>query len=68
MARKGGGERAQRANHQYRAGAPGVKERAKWPGRAATVSRRPLPEVTRRWMTLALVALVLGAILVAVLR
>jgi hypothetical protein len=32
------------------------------------VSRRPLPEVTRRWMTLALVALVLGAILVAVLR
>jgi hypothetical protein len=32
------------------------------------VSRRPLPEVTRRWMTVALVALVLVAILVAVLR
>jgi hypothetical protein len=32
------------------------------------VSRRPLPEVTRRWMTVALVALVLVAIVVAVLR
>jgi len=32
------------------------------------VSRRPLPEVSRRWMTLALVALVLVAILVAILR
>jgi hypothetical protein len=32
------------------------------------VSRRPLPEVTRRWMTVALVALVLVAILGAVLR
>ncbi len=32
------------------------------------MSRRPLPEVTRRWMTIALVALVLVAILVAVLR
>jgi len=32
------------------------------------MSRRPLPEVSRRWMTLALVALVLVAILVAVLR
>jgi hypothetical protein len=32
------------------------------------MSRRPLPEVTRRWMTVALVALVLVAILVAVLR
>jgi hypothetical protein len=32
------------------------------------MSRRPLPEVSRRWMTVALVALVLVAILVAVLR
>lgn len=32
------------------------------------MSRRPLPEVTRRWMTIALVALVLVAVLVAVLR
>ena len=32
------------------------------------MSRRPLPEVTRRWMTVALVALVLVAIVVAVLR
>lgn len=32
------------------------------------MSRRPLPEVSRRWMTLALVALVLVAILVAILR
>lgn len=32
------------------------------------MSRRPLPEVTRRWMTLALVALLLVAIVVAVLR
>ncbi len=32
------------------------------------MSRRPLPEVTRRWMTVALVALVLIAIVVAVLR
>ncbi len=32
------------------------------------MSRRPLPEVSRRWMTLALVALILVAILVAVLR
>jgi len=29
---------------------------------------RPLPEVSRRWMTVALVALVLAAVLVAVLR
>lgn len=32
------------------------------------MSRRPLPEVTRRWMTVALVALVLVAVVVAVLR
>jgi hypothetical protein len=32
------------------------------------MSPRPLPEVTRRWMTVALVALVLVAILVAILR
>lgn len=32
------------------------------------MNRRPLPEVTRRWMTVALVALVLVAIVVAVLR
>ena len=32
------------------------------------MSRRPLPEVTRRWMTIALVALVLVAIVIAVLR
>ncbi len=32
------------------------------------MSRRPLPEVTRRWMTVALVALLLVAIVVAVLR
>jgi hypothetical protein len=29
---------------------------------------RPLPEVSRRWMTVALVALLLAAVLVAVLR
>lgn len=32
------------------------------------MTRRPLPDVTRRWMTVALVALVLVAIVVAVLR
>jgi hypothetical protein len=32
------------------------------------MTRRPLPEVTRRWMTVALVALVVVAVLVAVLR
>ncbi len=32
------------------------------------MTRRPLPEVSRRWMTLALVALVVVALLVAVLR
>ncbi len=32
------------------------------------MTRRPLPEVTRRWMSVALVALVLVAILVALLR
>jgi hypothetical protein len=32
------------------------------------MSRRPLPEVSRRWMTAALVALVLVAVLVALLR
>lgn len=32
------------------------------------MSRRPLPEVTRRWMTVALVALLLVAIVVAILR
>jgi hypothetical protein len=30
--------------------------------------KRPLPAVTRRWMTIALVALIVLAILVAVLR
>lgn len=32
------------------------------------MSRRPLPEVTRRWMTVALVSLLLVAVVVAVLR
>lgn len=32
------------------------------------MSRRPLPEVSRRWMTVALVGLVLVAVLVAILR
>ena len=32
------------------------------------MSKRPLPEVSRRWMTVALVALLAVAILVAVLR
>ena len=32
------------------------------------MSRRPLPVLTRRWMTVALVALLLAAVLVAVLR
>jgi hypothetical protein len=32
------------------------------------VSRRPLPVITRRWMTIALVAMMLVAIVVAVSR
>jgi hypothetical protein len=32
------------------------------------VSRRPLPALSRRWMTIALVALVLIALVVALLR
>jgi len=32
------------------------------------VSRRPLPVMTRRWMTIALVVLVLVAIIVALTR
>jgi hypothetical protein len=32
------------------------------------VSRRPLPALSRRWMTIALVALVLIALVVAFLR
>jgi hypothetical protein len=32
------------------------------------VSRRPLPVVTRRWMTIALVAMIIIAVLVAVNR
>ncbi len=32
------------------------------------MSRRPLPEVSRRWMTAALVALLLVGVLVALLR
>jgi hypothetical protein len=32
------------------------------------VSRRPLPVLTRRWMTIALVVLVLVAIIVALTR
>jgi hypothetical protein len=32
------------------------------------VSRRPLPVITRRWMTIALVALMIVAVVVAVNR
>jgi len=32
------------------------------------VSRRPLPVITRRWMTIALVALMIVAVVVAVTR
>jgi hypothetical protein len=32
------------------------------------VSRRPLPEVSRRWMTVALLVLMLLAVVVALLR
>jgi hypothetical protein len=32
------------------------------------MSRRPLPVITRRWMTIALLAMVLVAVLVAVSR
>jgi hypothetical protein len=32
------------------------------------VSRRPLPVITRRWMTIALVALLIVAVIVAVSR
>src|SRR6476620_8066474 len=37
-------------------------------GRRRSAMSRPLPEVSRRWMTVALVALLLAAVLVAVLR